>query len=143
MSAVWRYFTAENNSSLTAKCNVCKANVSRGGQNKASFNTTNLIRHLKRHSEQYAEYCGATEAKVLKQPTLLATVSKLSHGSEKYRGITERIAAFIALDDQPLSVVDNGGFRDLMEYIEPRYDIPSRHYMCDTAIPALHKKVRE
>lgn len=66
---------------------------------------------------------------------------KLPEGSEKAKKITAKIAEFIALDDQPLSVVANEGFRGLLEYLEPRYVLPSRHYFTDTALPALHQKL--
>ena len=48
MSAVWRYFRLEGESSATATCDVCKLVISRGGEERAAFNTTNLIRHLKK-----------------------------------------------------------------------------------------------
>ncbi|KAF3851672.1 hypothetical protein F7725_013444 [Dissostichus mawsoni] len=46
------------------------------------------------------------------------------------------------MDDQPLSVVENVGFRRLMEHLEPRYELPSRHYFTEKALPALHNKLR-
>ncbi|KAM3875860.1 zinc finger BED domain-containing protein 4-like [Diretmus argenteus] len=49
----------------------------------------------------------------------------------------------MALDDQPLSVVANVGFRRLMEILEPRYVLPSRHYFTEKALPAAHKKLRD
>lgn len=48
---------------------------------------------------------------------------------------------FIVLDDQPLSVVENVGFRRLMEHLEPRYNLPSRKYISETALPELYSRV--
>ena len=108
MSAVWKYYKIESEGSVTARCNVCKAEVPRGGKNRATFNTTNLIRYLRnKHQQQHDEYTAATQVTALKQPTLSETFKrkeKLPQNSEKANTITAKIAEFIALDDQPLSV---------------------------------------
>ncbi|KAF3840379.1 hypothetical protein F7725_019096 [Dissostichus mawsoni] len=62
---------------------------------------------------------------------------KLPQNSEKAKKITAKIAEFIAMDDQPLSVVENVGFRRLMEHLEPRYELPSRHYFTEKALPSF------
>ena len=147
-SVVWKYYTLKSEGSPTASCNVCKAEVPRGGTSRASFNTTNLIRHLKtKHKQTYSEYVAATEAAAaLRQPTLKETFKnkeKLSENSDRAKAITAAIAEFMALDDQPLSVVANPGFRRLMEVLEPRYVLPSRHYFTEKALPAAHKKLRD
>ena len=106
MSGVWKYYKIESEGSVTARCNVCKVEAPRGGKNRATFNTTNLIRHLRnKHQQQHDEYTAATQ--VTKQPTLSETFKrkeKLPQNSEKAQNITAKIAEFIALDDQPLSV---------------------------------------
>lgn len=147
MSAVWRYFKLDSEGSATATCNVCKLGISRGGKDRAAFNTTNMIRHLKnKHPAQYSEFAVATQTKTLSQSTLKETLKnkeKLPADSEKAKKITAKIAEFIALDDQPLSVVANVGFSRLLEHLEPRYELPSRHYFTDTALPAIHNKLRD
>ncbi|XP_073331910.1 zinc finger BED domain-containing protein 4-like [Pagrus major] len=57
--------------------------------------------------------------------------------------ITEALTHFIALDDQPLSVVDNVGFRRLLSTLEPRYEIPSRPYITDVMVPKLFEDVKK
>ena len=47
----------------------------------------------------------------------------------------------IALDDQPFSIVEDRGFRRLIEHIEPRYSLPSRCYFSDISLPALHEVI--
>ena len=49
MSAVWKYFKLETPQCKTAKCNVCKAVIQRGRSSLAAYNTTNAIKHLKKH----------------------------------------------------------------------------------------------
>jgi len=39
------------------ECNTCKAEVSRGGKNSKTFNTTNIVNHLKaKHADEYKKY---------------------------------------------------------------------------------------
>ena len=67
MSAVWNYFTISKDDSRVAVCNKCSLEVQRGGNKAKSFNTTNLISHLKsRHSQSqyvFKEYEAATMTK--------------------------------------------------------------------------------
>ena len=48
---------------------------------------------------------------------------------------------FIALDNQPFSVVDDVGFRRPVEHLEPQYTLSSRHYFSDIVLPELHSIV--
>ena len=54
-----------------------------------------------------------------------------------------RMAEMVALDDQPFSVVNNGGFRHVLQLAEPRYPIPSNNYLRQTAVPDLYASVRQ
>ena len=68
-----------------------------------------------------------------------STSGASGHGSSDIRGfikrpcsatkakdITNLIAEMIATDCLPISFVDNEGFRNLMKFLEPGYDVPSR-----------------
>ncbi|KAK7922400.1 hypothetical protein WMY93_009302 [Mugilogobius chulae] len=117
MSAVWEYFSLKNVDSATATCKICDLPVSRGGNCRAKFNTSNLIRHLSNHHRTEYEKCAA--AAKPRQQTLAEAFQrreKLSRHADKYKQITEWIVEYIALDDQPISVVENVGFRRLMEF---------------------------
>ncbi|KAJ8349041.1 hypothetical protein SKAU_G00276300 [Synaphobranchus kaupii] len=48
---------------------------------------------------------------------------------------------FIALDDQPFSVVEDVGFRSLMEFLEPRYTLPSRRHFAEVCLPEIYNIV--
>ena len=48
----------------------------------------------------------------------------------------------IALDSQPLSVVDDKGFVSLLNTLEPRYVIPSRKYVTETVLPHIHDGIK-
>lgn len=66
---------------------------------------------------------------------------KFSSKSTKAKGITQRIMEFIALDDQPSSVVEDFGFCRLIDYIEPCYAMPSRRQFSDVCLPKLYSLV--
>lgn len=61
----------------------------------------------------------------------LEKAKKFANDSAKAKGITKRIMEFIALDDQPFSVVEDVVFRRLIDHIEPRYTMPSRRHFSD------------
>ncbi|KAL0181676.1 hypothetical protein M9458_024082, partial [Cirrhinus mrigala] len=143
MSAVWQYFSLKSEKDSVAQCNTCHAQVSRGGTEPGKFNTSNLIAHLKQHHKTlHEDFRKTTELKKqssgnFKQPTLpktLAKRDKFPRDSKKALTLTEKICQFIVLDDQPLSVVSNIGFKRLIEHLEPRYVMPSRHYIVDKTI---------
>lgn len=48
---------------------------------------------------------------------------------------------FIALDNQPFSVVEDVGFSRLMMYLELRYAMPSRRNFSAVALPELQSVV--
>ena len=43
--------------------------------------------------------------------------------------ITDRIAEFVARNLRPLSVVDSAGFKQLVNYLEPGYKVPSHSHI--------------
>ncbi len=55
----------------------------------------------------------------------------------KAKGITQTTMEFVALDNQPFSVVEDVGFRRLIEHIEPRYVMPSRRHFSEVCLPEL------
>ena len=57
-AAVWSFFTVQEDSRL-ASCNTCKQAISCGGKMAKTFNTTNLVLHLKsKHPEVFHQYEG-------------------------------------------------------------------------------------
>ena len=56
--------------------------------------------------------------------------------------ITELIAELVARDLRPLSVVEGEGFRQLLKYIEPNYQVPSRPHV-PTVCQKLYASVKE
>lgn len=73
----------------------------------------------------------------------LDQVAKLPPNSEKAKRITRSVAGFIAKDLRPYSVVENQGFRTMLQVLEPRYTLPSRRYFSETAVPALYSECKD
>uniref|UniRef100_A0A8C5PW74 BED-type domain-containing protein n=1 Tax=Leptobrachium leishanense TaxID=445787 RepID=A0A8C5PW74_9ANUR len=145
MSAVWKYFKICEDNPRMAECKLCSAKISRGGVKVSAYNTSNLIKHLKlKHKSEYGEFAAGSSS--TQQPTLQETLArrqKLARDNPRAIKITEVLTQFIVLDDQPLSVVDNLGFRRLLNLLEPKYEIPSRRYVTDVILPQIHDTVKK
>lgn len=132
-SPIWKFFKVSDKNVKLAVCNVCRDEIPRGGSKQHHFNTTYMIRHLRtRHTTEYAEYEKLNQPKPTTSPSLnQPTVSDAfkrrepySRDSMRWKDITFRIMEFICLDEQPLSVVEDKGFRRLLSCLDPRYDPP-------------------
>lgn len=53
------------------------------------------------------------------------------------KGISQKIMKCIALDNQPFSIVQDAGFTKPVEYLEPRFAMPSRKYFTDVCLLEL------
>ena len=47
----------------------------------------------------------------------------------------------IALNNQPFSLVEDIGFVQLLQVLEPRYSVPSRKYLVEKILPVVHDEV--
>ncbi|XP_057183056.1 E3 SUMO-protein ligase ZBED1-like [Triplophysa rosa] len=134
-------------------CRICKTKVatSRG-------NTTNLYQHLKQHREKYDE-CMTVKAKSSKeteqnkaQPAsrtkqhiitdVFASVTPYDKTSQRYKEITDSITHCLAKDMMPIYTVSKEGFQKMIRTLDKRYQLPSRNYFSQVAIPELYNKCR-
>ena len=157
-SVIWQFFTLAENTKF-AKCKKCEHAVSRGGKTAKSYNTTNLVAHLKKnHSEEYQQFMKSIEDAVEgntrnDQPKRGCRQLSLHESTENARrwdindsraqNIHTRIGEMIALDYQPFSVVEDVGFCRLLHAIEPKYNIPSRKYFTETVVPEIHDRIKK
>ncbi|XP_060077513.1 E3 SUMO-protein ligase ZBED1-like [Ylistrum balloti] len=74
--------------------------------------------------------------------TMFGANRKLKHDSNRAKMITKSIAEFFVQDLRPFSVVENIGFRRMINTLEPQYTIPSRQHFTDKIIPEMYDKVK-
>ena len=128
-SPIWEFFSVVEDSRI-AKCKKCNMEVPRGGQSTKTFTPTNLVHHLKTkpgHEEEYERYnklkteekkkqSSTTDGTQLRQVSLQETAELLKvwdiNDSRAKRTHT-KVGEMIAIDCQPISVVDNEGFKSL------------------------------
>ncbi|KAM3843239.1 zinc finger BED domain-containing protein 4-like [Diretmus argenteus] len=157
-SVVWDFFKVSEENILLATCNKCKGEVPRGGKKASSYNTSNLISHLK-HRHRYdgvlQAYEDAKVAKAAANPKpaaketgvnvpideAFAKVKKFHRDDPRAQAITNLITEMMALDDQPFSIVEDRGFVRVIHHLEPRYIIPSRRYFSDECLPAKYDEI--
>ncbi|XP_012619135.2 E3 SUMO-protein ligase ZBED1 [Microcebus murinus] len=160
-SKVWKYFGFDTNAEgciLQWKkiyCRICMAQIAYSG------NTSNLSYHLeKNHPEEFCEFVKsnteqmreafATAFSKLKPessqqpaPDALAAKSGHVHESKKQQELTAAVVALVCEGLYPASIVDEPTFRALLKTADPRYEVPSRKYLCTKAIPEKYGAVRD
>ncbi|XP_073450123.1 E3 SUMO-protein ligase ZBED1-like [Aquarana catesbeiana] len=147
---IWAHFGFYEHEQTNGKLELDKSyTVCKACHTKIKYlgNTTNMRNHASRfHSEMLTPATTTTTnaAKSIDraQPRIDAILSTLPPNSEKGKRITKAVAAFIAKDLRPYSVVENTGFRYLLKTIEPRYKIPSRSHFTENVIPALYHETK-
>jgi zinc finger BED domain-containing protein 1 (E3 SUMO-protein ligase ZBED1) len=118
MSDVWKFIT-KLDGGKKCKCNLCSKTLAYCG------GTTNLREHL---VNQHALEYNKTSTTGNKQ-TLMTSFVRGTCDSARSGKITNLIADLICRDLRPISIVNGGGFRDLLQYLEPGYKIPSHTHM--------------
>ena len=61
----------------------------------------------------------------------------------KAQKITRKVGEMVAIDCHPLSVIEDVGFRCILNALEPRYTCPSRKYYTDTIIPKIFSGMKD
>ena len=157
-SPVWEFFVVAEDTKF-AQCKKCMEFIARGGETTKSFNTSNLVYHLKmKRLEDFCRFLTLKETKESERKTLKKERSeKKSLGGlqqlmlqrredlttpwnindARAIAIHKKLGEMIALDGQPISVVEVIGFINLVRSLEPRYKIPSRKYLTDSLFPRI------
>ena len=58
--------------------------------------------------------------------------------SPRWSEITNAVCSFVAKDMQPYSTVNDRGFQQLLQVLEPRYVLPDRKSLATRYMPALY-----
>lgn len=142
-SVVWDVFNKPVNGSVT--CKKCNAKL------KYFNNTSNLHDHIKRkHADQLPQVDvqentvskpdsvpteHEPQKKKLKQLKLVASSSNISITDNEIKHHDSCLVRMIALDFQPISIVEDEGFRQYSHSLNPNYTLPSRKNLSDVLIP--------
>ena len=147
-SAVWNHFGFPSYSDkgvdkTKTVCKPCKALCSYSG------NTSTLQTHLDKHHWQ--EVHGTVKlvpqlaAGKHKQATVTSMFAKqepLAKTSQRSEALTKALAEMVVLDRKPLTIVEDRGFQNFVKVAEPRYALPSRHFLMNKYIrPMYHDTV--
>uniref|UniRef100_A0A1X7VK75 DUF659 domain-containing protein n=1 Tax=Amphimedon queenslandica TaxID=400682 RepID=A0A1X7VK75_AMPQE len=68
----------------------------------------------------------------------LAKTQMISTSSTEHKRITKAVTHFLAKDMVPLYQVDKSGFREMIQVINPHYQLPHKDYFSRVAIPSLY-----
>lgn len=130
-SLIWNHFTVSVNDNTKAICNYSKVIISRGGKIQRHLELPNLLKHLRlNHILEYRSLEAIKQAKEVenKDKANSSTVKTLNNYVQKVipfginhqmaRKITRVVAEMIVLDNQPFSVVDDLGFKNLVRLLE-------------------------
>lgn len=60
-----------------------------------------------------------------------------------WKANARRLVEFVARDMQPLRIVEKAGFRQFVEGLQPRFELPGRKWLTDTGLPKLCNDVKE
>ena len=147
-SPIWSFFSVAEDSKFV-KYNICKPVISRGGKTTKTFTTSNLVSHFE-YKQIRVQWISGAKSKST-QESMIAT---LSHSRAKQLTLAEScdkiclwdindrrahnshgwIGKMIAIDCQPLSIIDDQRFQSLVKALEPRYSMPSRCYITDNIL---------
>ncbi|XP_056414802.1 E3 SUMO-protein ligase ZBED1 [Hyla sarda] len=159
-SKVWKYFGFDTNAEgcimqwKKIYCRICMAQIAYSG------NTSNLSYHLeKNHPDEFCEFVKsnteqmreafATAFSKLKPETSQHVVQetlimKSSHTFDKKQlEVSSAVVNLICDGMFPASILDEPTFKSLLKTLDPRYEIPSRKYICSRVLPEKYHTVRD
>lgn len=144
-SKVWKYFKLRRDVSKKAFCTLCKEGI-----NHEDGNTSAMAKHIKRkhkgsaaardlesNSKDETSKGSQDEGQML-LPALLKSKTPFGANEPKAKEITAKIALMIVKDLQPISIIEDQGFRELLKYFESRYQPVSRKHLSQTVIPEYY-----
>jgi hypothetical protein len=159
-SLVWQYFgykEDENDNDLPT-CKLCLRKVRAAGGN-----TSNLRRHIKDHhpvesskiaktkpDKRRADTANAgqssestSQRQQLSITDAFSKLQKYERGGKQWQKLTNSVTKCLAKDMMPIYTVEKSGFQQLLKDFDPKYQLPSRKYFSQQAIPKLYNETRE
>ena len=74
---------------------------------------------------------------------IVTSKTKLDTSCARYRKITQKVAGVMIHEFQPFSFVEDKGFKELKEQLEPRYEIPHRTSFSRSIIPGIYEEAKQ
>uniref|UniRef100_A0A1I7ZJS8 BED-type domain-containing protein n=1 Tax=Steinernema glaseri TaxID=37863 RepID=A0A1I7ZJS8_9BILA len=144
--SIYDEFFDFNESRTSATCKKCGNVYATKWSNR-----TGLKKHLQgAHPgllstlEQKKEEPATKRSKIDKAtPSVSAVFGAWKPGGVKTEAVNRALACMIAVDSQPVAMVDRPGFRHFMSVVAPCYKIRSRTTICRNDIPALYEEYKE
>lgn len=159
-SPVWRFFgfeAGDDGNPKNEEVAVCR--IGGGCRRKTVLvrggNTSNLLSHLRNHHpKEFMEINQARKGKGAQKATksskgqasvvdLIEREVKYERSSRKWKQLTDSVAFCLAKDMLPMYTVEKKGFVRLLKTLDPKYELPSRKYFSQTALPALYTKTQD
>ncbi|CAF4893692.1 unnamed protein product [Pieris macdunnoughi] len=149
-SRAWEFFKKTNEK--FAKCSLCKREY------KLSGNTTNLIDHMKRkHNEVWSSNVSVTQdvdtteqnEQMGPTPKKRNTLKNYYDRSSKYpdgktkKNLDNKYVRMIAVDMEPLRKGEHEGFRDFVNALDSRYEIPDTTKLKKKLLPEYYENVKQ
>lgn len=154
-SKLWNHFSISPIDPTKVICLHCSRTISRG-KKTTNLGTSCLFRHMQRFHGHVLESNNTISGDMpsagiqVKQETMNSSLYEIEEPPERFdedhpvaKKITKLLAEMLALDLQPSAVVENAGLNRLLEYLQPRYSLPSSSYFTSTAIPDMYEKVKD
>ena len=154
-SSVWNFFHKED--TLDGPFTVCTIAACRTKIKQTGGNTSNMLKHLKtKHMKEYEECAKEIKENEEKrrktttnqqpsEPTIQQTLSRsqlYSKDSIRRKNIDESLIYMIATDLQPIAIVEDKGFKNLLSTLDSRYQPPSRRTVMSTQIPVTYQNLK-
>ena len=148
-SKVWKYFgfSADAEGKILDENKVtCRLCQSKLGYSK---NTSNLFYHLEK--EHPIEYTTVKDKSVAvptpksKQPTMetvLVSSAPYAKSNPRYKQLLNATVEFICYGLNPVSIVDNPSFRNLLSVADRKFTIPTRTHFSRKLIPEKYIEVQ-
>lgn len=162
-SRIWAFYDEILEDKAKVKCTLCNSLISRSGVGRKA-STTAMLNHVKiKHTEEFKDLeketlrelsqnrepvasTSSSQSNAMKiQQTLFesfTSTTKWDTTDSRAKEIHKVVAEMIAVDNQPISMLENNGFQRLINILKPKYQIPSRKYMSEVVIPEVYTKVK-
>lgn len=142
-SPVWQFF--DIGEAGKAKCKKCQNFVKTGSCLSRNMNTTNLWNHMKLHHisdyQALSRKCEKSDQNQQTLPGFLEQHRKWANEDARSKKLDELIMEMIAADDQPFSIVEDVGFKRLIQHLEPRYNIKTEKFFRTQKFKEIYTQV--